>query len=411
MAESEVFRRLVRDALASLYDPIHLQTHPLIGLLDLSPEMGESQGEALRRLLWESIEELRPRADIPVTRTEWIDYRLLWLHFVQAHGQAETCRELGIGERSFYRRKAGAIDAVASVLWDRHRGHDVLRGGAHPGTPVGHEWRHDQARQEAVKVARDAGAQPVELGALLQSALETIEPLARQRGIRLVVHVPEHMPEVHGDPAMLRQIVLNVFSAGLDLACDKTLGLTIDEETDRVVWRLDGVRPASNRLAVADQAGALSVSDGLLRVYGGRLWNEPCPVRADCWSLCFSLPLGGRHSVLIIDDDATTVDLYTRYLERRKYAVHGVRDMAQMEATLRAEIPDIILLDVLMPQQDGWRFLQRLKSAPETAAVPVIICSVLEQPSLALALGAVAVLQKPISEGALLTAVEQALAP
>ena len=69
-----------------------------------------------------------------------------------------------------------------------------------------------------------------------------------------------------------------------------------------------------------------------------------------------------------------------------------------------------MLLDVLMPQEDGWDILQSLKTLPETASIPVVICSVLSQPHLALALGAAEVLRKPISEETLLATVKKVLA-
>ena len=62
-----------------------------------------------------------------------------------------------------------------------------------------------------------------------------------------------------------------------------------------------------------------------------------------------------------------------------------------------------------MPREDGWMILQRLKVLPETAHLPVIIYSVLSQPSLALALGAVAVLRKPVEEAPLMRAIEDVL--
>jgi len=76
---------------------------------------------------------------------------------------------------------------------------------------------------------------------------------------------------------------------------------------------------------------------------------------------------------------------------------------------LAAMTPDLILLDVLMPQQDGWRLLQGLKTQEDTATIPVVICSVLGQSDLATALGAAAVVQKPISEEVLVATVGQIL--
>ena len=69
---------------------------------------------------------------------------------------------------------------------------------------------------------------------------------------------------------------------------------------------------------------------------------------------------------LIIDDDADTVTLYQRYLHEASYRVEAVSSGDQLASLVRASAPDVVLLDVLMPQQDGWKTLQRLKTMPET---------------------------------------------
>ena len=66
--------------------------------------------------------------------------------------------------------------------------------------------------------------------------------------------------------------------------------------------------------------------------------------------------------------------------------------------------PDAITLDVMMPSQDGWEVLQRLKSEPDTRRIPIIICSVLDDPELAFSLGAVACLKTPVSQADLVGA-------
>ena len=77
---------------------------------------------------------------------------------------------------------------------------------------------------------------------------------------------------------------------------------------------------------------------------------------------------------------------------------------------VKTESPAVVVLDVLMPEDDGWQILQYFKALPEESAIPpVIICSVLSQPALALALGAEKVLTKPIDEEVLVCAVQELL--
>jgi len=61
-----------------------------------------------------------------------------------------------------------------------------------------------------------------------------------------------------------------------------------------------------------------------------------------------------------------------------------------------------IILDIMMPETDGWRVLQALKLDERTRQIPVIVCSVVNDPELGLALGAASYLTKPVFRPALL---------
>ncbi|MCB0134844.1 MAG: response regulator, partial [Caldilineaceae bacterium] len=71
-------------------------------------------------------------------------------------------------------------------------------------------------------------------------------------------------------------------------------------------------------------------------------------------------------------------------------------------AQVRQATPQAIVLDVMMPHQDGWEVLQALRQEPACATVPIIVCSVLREHDLALSLGANDTLVKPVSQPALL---------
>jgi CheY-like chemotaxis protein len=89
--------------------------------------------------------------------------------------------------------------------------------------------------------------------------------------------------------------------------------------------------------------------------------------------------------------------------------VRSARTTAELRVQLGEELPDLVLLDVLMPREDGWDMLNYLKKEPATSNIPVVICSVLSQPSLALSLGAEEVLRKPIQEETLVKTVQRVL--
>ena len=69
--------------------------------------------------------------------------------------------------------------------------------------------------------------------------------------------------------------------------------------------------------------------------------------------------------------------------------------------------PNVIILDVMMPEMDGWQILQRLHATPATKAIPVVVCSVFYDPELAFTLGAVDALKKPVRKEDLIAALKK----
>jgi CheY-like chemotaxis protein len=67
-------------------------------------------------------------------------------------------------------------------------------------------------------------------------------------------------------------------------------------------------------------------------------------------------------------------------------------------------------MDVMLPGIDGWELLGRLREHPHMRAVPIIVCTILPQERMALALGAAAFIRKPASRETLLTALDQQVA-
>jgi CheY-like chemotaxis protein len=99
--------------------------------------------------------------------------------------------------------------------------------------------------------------------------------------------------------------------------------------------------------------------------------------------------------VLVIDDDLDARDLLVRGLAKDGFEVH-VASTGEEGLRMAMELkPDVISLDVLMPGMDGWTVLRALKSTPETANIPVIMVSMLDNKDMGYALGASDYLLKP----------------
>jgi len=105
------------------------------------------------------------------------------------------------------------------------------------------------------------------------------------------------------------------------------------------------------------------------------------------------------HSILVVDDDADIRSRLTEILGDEGYRVAGVRNGREALAYLQAQTrPSLILLDMMMPEMDGWRFRLEQQKSPELAALPVVILSAhayQEDELKSLAAGAAAFLRKP----------------
>ncbi len=100
--------------------------------------------------------------------------------------------------------------------------------------------------------------------------------------------------------------------------------------------------------------------------------------------------------ILVVDDDSAARELLTRFLEREGFAVKTARDGREGLALARQYRPKVVLLDIEMPEVNGWTMLQALRADPALFDTPVIMISVLHERSVGFAMGANDYLVKPI---------------
>mgnify|MGYP000207692056 CR=1 FL=1 len=111
--------------------------------------------------------------------------------------------------------------------------------------------------------------------------------------------------------------------------------------------------------------------------------------------------------ILVVDDEPDIARLVQHYLEQAGYTVVLAADGAAALDIVHRDRPDLILLDLFMPEMDGYAVIQQLRAHPATASIPVIVMSVLATNN---QLGAVACVNKPLNRQQLLEAIDQALA-
>ncbi|MDD3908170.1 MAG: response regulator [Bacteroidales bacterium] len=117
--------------------------------------------------------------------------------------------------------------------------------------------------------------------------------------------------------------------------------------------------------------------------------------------------------ILIVDDEAESTDVIKTYLDASKYEVLGITNPFDTVKTILEFLPDLLILDWIMPLKDGIDVLKEIKSIPETREIPVIISTGLRTNSddlrSALEAGAADFLRKPVDEIELQARIESIL--
>jgi len=402
------FVALVRSALMHLYDPAYMQNHPLVARLVPGIQLDRvTRAQELRRTLLECIGQLHAGAGVGQAETLRA-YTILTCRYVDGLSMEEIGAELGLSERSLYRAHKEGLQAVACLLWDRMKSAPVEGESAHVTS---------MDRLEAGQAGLDhlqptISLQPVELQPTLQKVLAMLAPLTAQTGARIIEEWAEACPAVLADRVMLRQALVTLLSHALGRV-QGSLNIAVKPERGGALITIEGQQaplgsPPIHPAAPEPASAAPAVAQALIEAQGGRLEIQGSPER---WQARVHLPGANGATILVVDDNAGVVALFRRYLSQYRITIVAA-DGGQQALRLAAELqPQLIILDVMMPNEDGWEILQRLKNTLEVKGIPVIVCSVLSEPALALSMGASGYITKPVARLALLEELQHHLGP
>jgi len=113
--------------------------------------------------------------------------------------------------------------------------------------------------------------------------------------------------------------------------------------------------------------------------------------------------------VLVVDDNEDLVHFYRLCLAGTTYRIVAVGEGRRAFEMIEAKRPDIIVLDLMLPDIDGWELLAQFHEHPLSRSIPIVVCSVVREEDLAFALGATVCITKPVRRRQFTQALDKAL--
>ena len=386
------FRRQIAQCLGHFYDTAYLETCPLSKLLLQAGAGVGAPGEFLRKTLWGGVQALRPPDGTTSDDVAWRAYRILDGRYLAGLSNAELQDQLGLSRTQYYREHARAIDALASLLW-RELESQVADDSAQdplPQTPT------TPAVAELAILASQEGAETLDVGNSLREISALLKAELGRQPIETSFCTPSGPMWTVCSPTILRQSLLGAISWAMSSLESGRISVTgrLAESQVRIEIVGQGV------LACDYASKDLSTVQDFVKMAGGTFGFGST---SDSLSIEISLPGSlEKRVVLLVDNSQELASLFAKYLVGQPWSLLHSSSVTEALEICRHQKVSVILLDLLMPHQDGWQFLPMIKAATSTRSIPVVVCSILSQPKLALALGASGYLQKPVTREALL---------
>ncbi|MBD2363567.1 PAS domain S-box protein [Anabaena minutissima FACHB-250] len=310
----------------------------------------------------------------------------------------------------------------------------------------------DIAKMEAGKV--EWQMQPIDPGELLDWATTSTWALFESNGLHLINDIEDGLPQIVGDRNRLLQVLINLISNAVKFTQSGSVTCRVKQENEGVcISVIDtgiGIAPEDQPKVFEKfrQVGdtltdkpkgtglGLPICKQIIDHHGGRIWMESKAGQGSTFS--FIIPTyksentasanlnldalvkqlkehvikknavlnENRKTILVVDDDANIRELLRQQLENEGYNVREAKDGVDAIQQIKIARPDLILLDVMMPQINGFDVAAVLKNDPQTADIPIIILSIIENKERGYHIGIDRYLTKPINSQHLLSEID-----
>ncbi len=305
----------------------------------------------------------------------------------------------------------------------------------------------DIAKMEAGKV--DWKMEPLQVTEVVERAIAATSALFQHKNLELIQDIDSGLPEIIGDRDRLIQVVINLISNSVkftdsgSVTCrvkkndskltvsviDTGTGIT-EVDLEKVFEKFKQVGDTLTDKPKGTGLG-LPICKQIVEHHGGRIWVESELGKGSNFS--FTLPISaatelksktfdmvtlldqlrehvvmssasatGNKNILVVDDDVNIRQLLRQQLEAEGYKISEAKNGVEAIAQVKKAAPDLIILDVMMPQMSGFDVAAVLKNDPKTMSIPIIILSIVEDKERGYRLGIERYLMKPIEPETLL---------
>ncbi len=276
-------------------------------------------------------------------------------------------------------------------------------------------------------------------------ATQQVAHHAETRHIEIETRFPEALPAVKGDPRRVEQVLINLLSNAIKFSTpnhkvivsvekqDESVAVSVQdfgrgmtrEFQERLFRKFEHEKDSLTRESQGAGLG-LAISRHIVEAHGGRIWVESEEGRGSTFH--FTLPADGqglpakptreevrpaampRQLILVVDDDEDVARVIAFVLESLGHRVLRAHNGKEAIELARRHSPDMITLDLVMPDVDGFAVLRQLRANAETASIPIICISIRPDATSAIAQGADFYLEKPVDIERLREVASQALA-
>lgn len=405
MIDNEI-EQYLRDALAHLYDPSFQPDPKLCEFLGCLIQDGMI---AVKSTILDAIEELKPTDTSKASSQILKFYEVLYNRYVLHLTLEETALRMHLSVSSTWRDQRSAINNLAGIIWKKNQ--MLPKSGQLEDRATSEknnieedlqnlDW-HEQARRELASLYRFTPDAVSDVAKSVEDVLELENNLAVSREVQLELAPIKSrlVAEIH--PTVLRQILL------------ATIGYFIRNTDNKKVMLFAKLEDGYIKITVSTRlSSTLDLSKNNLLEDIPLLDTSLAEVHQDGTQvfLWLKFPSIDRITVLVVDDNQDMIRLYRRASDGSNYRIVPYEDGQDLFDTIQKTAPDVIVLDVMLPGQDGWDLLMRLHANQVTRYIPVVICSVVKEEELAYALGAAKFLSKPILPQDFIQALDQVLA-